>query len=118
MISNNHYQAPVRRFILDLFDVKLSPETLIRLRHLDLASGAKQTSTGEEGNERHDEDRLQKEYIVDGSEDESHPESRRRSASSPGPEPLSRQVRARGLTIGSMTPNSGPREKVNGFGVE
>ncbi|WWD20882.1 hypothetical protein CI109_105359 [Kwoniella shandongensis] len=30
-ISSNHYQAPVRRFILDLFEIKLEPETLTQL---------------------------------------------------------------------------------------
>ncbi|WWC92493.1 uncharacterized protein L201_007452 [Kwoniella dendrophila CBS 6074] len=30
-ISTNHYQAPVRRFILDLFDIHLEPDTLTQL---------------------------------------------------------------------------------------
>lgn len=37
MISTNHYLPPVRGFILDLFDVPLTPETLGRLRRLEMA---------------------------------------------------------------------------------
>ncbi|KAK8850712.1 hypothetical protein IAR55_004632 [Kwoniella newhampshirensis] len=34
-ISSNHYQAPVRRFILDLFEIKLEPETLTQLAGIE-----------------------------------------------------------------------------------
>ena len=54
-------------------------------------------------------------------------EARRRSASSPGPEPPGRVTRTRGLTISEMGPNmlesvvvdvgQLPREMVRGFGV-
>ncbi len=36
IISTNHFQAPVRRFILDLFDIPLEADTLIQLRHLEV----------------------------------------------------------------------------------
>ncbi len=104
MISTNHYQAPVRRFILDVFDIPFEPDTLVQLRHLELASYSFpkviQTSDGEEH------------------------EARRRSASSPGPEPPGRMTRARGLTVSEMGPNMvqrngdhEPRERISGFGV-
>ncbi|ORX40861.1 Rapamycin-insensitive companion of mTOR, middle domain-domain-containing protein [Kockovaella imperatae] len=36
LISTNHYQAPVRRFILELFDISIDQETLWALVDLDL----------------------------------------------------------------------------------
>jgi hypothetical protein len=37
MISTNHYLPPVRGFILDLFDIQLTPDVLARLRRLEAA---------------------------------------------------------------------------------
>lgn len=105
MISTNHYQAPVRRFILDLFDIPFEPDTLVQLRHLELASySSPRVLRHGDGEER---------------------EARRRSASSPGPEPPGRIARTRGSTISEMgstftSPGfgaSGPKERVRGFGV-
>jgi len=104
MISTNHYQSPVRRFILDLFDISLEPDTLVQLRHLELAS----YSTPR---------------IMQNPDGEEH-EARRRSASSPGPEPPGRMTRTRGLTVSEMGPNMAylngghaPRERIHGFGL-
>ncbi|KAK4687008.1 rapamycin-insensitive companion of mTOR, partial [Tremellales sp. Uapishka_1] len=99
MISSNHYQAPVRRFILDLFDVQLSSETLLQLNHLEDTASAPP--------------------LVDRAvEDMDAREHRRRSASSPGPQPLERTRRARGLTVSALPDMSlEPRHRVRGFGV-
>ncbi|ORY28003.1 Rapamycin-insensitive companion of mTOR, middle domain-domain-containing protein [Naematelia encephala] len=116
MISTNHYQAPVRRFILDLFDVALTQESLLQLRHLELASY----------NSPHiivDDD----EVVGDGrAHDIGHEyEHRRRATSSPGPQPPDRAARTRGLTISEMGPNLSvegvnheARQHVRGFGIQ
>lgn len=71
-ISTNHFQAPVRRFILDLFDVQLTPHTLSRLAHMERGAPGSLD--------------LRKEHRRTDSKD-STSESRRRSQSSPRPEP-------------------------------
>ncbi|CAD6567983.1 MAG: hypothetical protein TREMPRED_004194 [Tremellales sp. Tagirdzhanova-0007] len=106
MISTNHYTAQVRRFILDLFEISLESDTLVQLRHLEQASYSSPR------------------MIQHG---DGEYEARRRSASSPGPEPPGRVTRTRGLTISEMGPNmlesvvvdvgQLPREMVRGFGV-
>lgn len=99
-ISSNHYQAPVRRFILDLFDVPLDTDTLgqlvtaeqkaLRLIAQRRRGGGEYDGDGEE----------------EGEERRVLMEHRRRSASSPGPEPPGRRAgvgaRSRGLTISRM----------------
>lgn len=75
-ISTNHFQAPVRRFILDLFDVQLTPHSLARLAHME-RGGSERTSHHERKGSGH--------RRTDSKD--STGESRRRSQSSPGPEP-------------------------------
>jgi len=100
MISSNHYQAPVRRFILDLFDVPLDMEVLDRLVKLEQTS-LRLINRGQ--NLTHGRNRSN--------------ELRRRSASSPGPEPVHKEggerpgTRIRGLTISRME----GQERVDGF---
>ena len=112
LISNNHYQAPVRRFILELFDISIEPDTLAALRRLD-AGPSYANGNGE---------RVQ-----------SH--SRKRSTSSPGPTPtfgsspagpngpssslLNVRRRSRGLTTSDL-PKAGftPANEPNGDGEE
>ena len=110
MISTNHYQAPVRRFILDLFDVPFESDTLLQLCHIELASYASPRSTQND------------DQVGNGTEEN---EARRRSASSPGPEPPGRLTRTRGLTVSDMRLVSNgyghpdeypsPKERVRGF---
>lgn len=38
MVSTNHYLPPVRGFILDLFDIQLTPDVLSKLRRLEAAA--------------------------------------------------------------------------------
>lgn len=104
LISTNHFQAPVRRFILDLFEVTLDSGTLVQLRSMDIeAYSCAQNDAGREGRDskrtRNREDRGGASTST-GSEGER--EYRRRSASSPGPEPPGRSIRTRGLTISEM----------------
>jgi len=137
IISTNHYLAPVRRFILDLFDVKLEPEILIQLRHLETS----QSRSADFIHER-DNDQSGTSNNANG-EDHEHEndvkEHRRRSASYPGPERAPAMSRQRGLTVSEMQGMGDgekeatgvgdedkehdaevnvPRERVQGFGVE
>ena len=99
MISSNHYQAPVRRFILDLFDVQLNSDVLAQL--VKMGQTSLKLVREKQGNG----------YGVDRGRDHDHAEHRRRATSSPGPEPLGRGsgegppglgMRSRGLTISRM----------------
>lgn len=81
-ISTNHFQAPVRRFILELFDVQLTPHTLARLAHME-RGGSERTSHHER---KGSHERKTAGHKRSDSRD-STGESRRRSQSSPGPEP-------------------------------
>ncbi|KAK1923142.1 Rapamycin-insensitive companion of mTOR, middle domain-containing protein [Papiliotrema laurentii] len=106
MISTNHYQAPVRRFVLDLFNIPLDMETLDEMVRLEQVS-LRLTAPSRLGRD---------------SEVRSGHEHRKRSASSPGPEPPGRVEglsgrRNRGLTISGMEKQDGtsePRERVHG----
>lgn len=104
MISTNHYQAPVRRFILDLFDVPLDSDTLVQLVTMEQKSLRliAQRRRGEEEGRSSRRSRTS----GTGQTPEREMEHRRRSASSPGPEPPGRNVevrkRNRGLTISTM----------------
>ena len=101
MISTNHYPAPVRRFILDLFEIKINTETLVQLRHIELSSFTHPTTMANV-HEHADETAS---HRSDHSQDEhSGGEHRRRSASYPGPERPATS-RKRGLTI-SEIPNT------------
>jgi rapamycin-insensitive companion of mTOR len=116
VISTNHFQAPVRRFIMDLFDVKIEPDTLIQLRHLEnptsapllspmkrLALGQPDASSaGPRLSPLSPMRRVQTEVLADEDDLDAHEGRRRRSASSPGPEPPGRLGRARGLTISEV----------------
>jgi hypothetical protein len=110
MISSNHYQAPVRRFILDLFDVQLSPDVLAQLVKMEQTS--LKLVREKQGN-GHNSER---------GRDLDHAEHRRRAASSPGPEPIGRGngdgppvlgMRSRGLTISRME-GQGPADAQQG----
>jgi hypothetical protein len=99
MISSNHYQAPVRRFILDLFDVQLNPDVLVQLVKMEQTS--LKLVREKQGNG----------HAQERGRDHDHAEHRRRATSSPGPEPLGRGggsdapvlgMRSRGLTISKM----------------
>lgn len=105
LISTNHFQAPVRRFVLDLFEVSLDQGTLVQLRSMDIEAYAHANLPGREVRDsrrtRNREDRGGAGAGTStGSEGER--EYRRRSASSPGPEPPGRSIRTRGLTISEM----------------
>ena len=105
MISTNHYQAPVRRFILDLFDIPIDPETLSELmKHeqsslklITLPTNISQSPTSTDGH-------------------------RKRSASSPGPKPIDiverpDRMRSRGLTLSQLEGKEGlnkPRARPGG----
>lgn len=91
MISSNHYQAPVRRFVLDLFDIPLDPDSLEELVKMEQTS-LHMISSVQASNYGYRRSEL-----------------RRRSASSPGPEPAHNKdnvarpgTRHRGLTISRM----------------
>ncbi|BEJ06093.1 hypothetical protein CcaverHIS641_0306150 [Cutaneotrichosporon cavernicola] len=88
-ISTNHFQAPVRRFICDLFSVEINPQTLLKFMHLERTSPA---PPPEENGWR----------LSTGSVDS---DTRRRARSSPGPEPTEpyRSIRPRGVTVGATS---------------
>lgn len=139
IISTNHYPAPVRRFIIDLFEIQLNHETLVQLRHIELSSFALPVPLSHL--HEHDD-----EHYVDLDHGHDHDdynayhgrsgrEHRRRSASYPGPERPAAH-RKRGLTISDIPNSAGEtshddftdaedtmggtrhlaREKVQGFG--
>ena len=90
LISSNHYQAPVRRFVLDLFQIKITADTVAQLVRLERESLSSRTESAEKES---------------GYEPDHELEMRRRSASSPGPEPAARSGqtgRTRGLTISAI----------------
>jgi hypothetical protein len=96
VISTNHFQAPVRRFVLELFDIEIGPHTLPRLTHLEKGSFTQ--------GPRHPDPQKVMDTNANGSgtvaaEEESEA-NRRRARSSPGPEPPVRHRRGRGLTVG------------------
>jgi len=98
-ISTNHYQAPVRRFILDLFDVKLTPDTLLQLRLLE-----QQTYAPRQEDDSHNHRQVHGEKLEEGPAESSDEAHRGRSASSPGPVPDARTSngRMRGLTVSGV----------------
>lgn len=92
-ISTNHFQAPVRRFIVDLFDVEINPNTLMKLMHLERGSYSV-------GPPHPDDAPNQNGWHL--RQDSVDSDTRRRARSSPGPEP-SEPVsggRPRGMTVG------------------
>ncbi|WVQ86186.1 hypothetical protein IAT38_008354 [Cryptococcus sp. DSM 104549] len=121
-ISTNHYQAPVRRFILDLFEIKLQRETLIQLTsieasnwrtaHAEKVAAAARGPPEDRGSPRLRMNGHGSGYGYGKSEsgrpreplagDPREKEGRRRSASSPGPAPGSapEQKRPEGRTRG------------------
>ncbi|KAL7420859.1 hypothetical protein Q5752_004812 [Cryptotrichosporon argae] len=106
LISTSHFTATIRRFILDQFAVALEPDTLLRLRHIELQAhvtplvpyGARDAPAPGQALED-----------ADGDDDDGH-DARPRARSSPGPEPPGRPTRARGLTVSELTP-LGPEAK-------
>jgi hypothetical protein len=92
-ISTNHFPPPVRRFILELFDIELGPHTLPRLTHLERGS----YSLGPP----HPDPIEDEDPPANGlARDDGEEANRRRAKSSPGPEPPARPKRGRGLTVG------------------
>ncbi|WWC72760.1 uncharacterized protein I206_106724 [Kwoniella pini CBS 10737] len=88
-VSTNHYQAPVRRFILDLFEIKLEPETLTQLAGVESMSWRSGTnkdkwdSTVSESRNRQQNSGIIRNFDKDMKVIEN--EGRGRSRSSPGP---------------------------------
>jgi len=139
IISTNHYPAPVRRFIIDLFEIQLNHETLVQLRHIELSSFALPVPLShlhEHDDERYvDMDHNHDHDDYNAYHGRSGREHRRRSASYPGPERPAAH-RKRGLTISDIPNSAGEtshddftdaedtmggtrhlaREKVQGFG--
>lgn len=128
-----------------MFDIKVNPDTLVQLRHIELSSftlPVPMAQLHEHEDERHvnlDYDH-EHDYAYDqGHEDDYHKytggEHRRRSASYPGPQRPA-AARQRGMTISDIPNSAGesshydteaddevaegfrhlPREKVSGFG--
>ncbi|TXT05984.1 hypothetical protein VHUM_03745 [Vanrija humicola] len=104
-ISTNHFQAPVRKFILDLFDVQIGPHTLPRLAHVERGSYIHGPPHP---------DVITTEVLpggapmVDspGAADNMSPsdtENRPRASSSPGREPPERERRTRSITISDVS---------------
>ena len=110
VISTNHFQAPVRRFILDLFEIGIEMDTLIQLRHIEASLNQRTQdrpplppplppmSRSHGG----DSPRSAFSPVRHQTEELDRNERRRRSASSPGPEPPGRVARLRGLTISEV----------------
>jgi hypothetical protein len=128
-----------------MFEVKVNPDTLVQLRHIELSSftlPVPMANLREHDDERHvnlNHDH-EHDYAYDqGDEDDYHKytgrEHRRRSASNPGPQRPA-AARKRGLTISDIPNSAGEtshddtegeiaeggrhhaREKVSGFGNE
>lgn len=102
-ISTNHFQAPVRRFIVDLFDVEINPHTLMRLTHLERGSYPVGPPHPDDTPQEKDKEAVNGWRLSTDSVDS---DTRRRAKSSPGPEPSEQlRTRPRGLTVGeSGTP--------------
>jgi hypothetical protein len=140
IISTNHYPAPVRRFVIDLFDIQLNHETLVQLRHIELSSFTLPVPLAhlhehddEHHNHPNNEDQTRDDYDYDAYHQTGR--QRRRSASYPGPQRPA-QTRKRGLTISDIPNSAGEsshddadytegeserhsaRERVQGFGSE
>jgi len=140
IISTNHYPAPVRRFVIDLFDIQLNHETLVQLRHIELSSFTLPVPLAhlhEHDDEHHPNpnngDQTRDDYEYDAYHQTGR--QRRRSASYPGPQRPA-QARKRGLTISDIPNSAGEsshddgdytegeserhsaRERVQGFGNE
>lgn len=106
-ISTNHFQAPVRKFILDLFDVEIGPHTLPRLAHVERGSYIQGPPHP---------DVITTEVLPGGApmvdspgEENISPtdaESRPRASSSPGREPPNREQRTRSITISDIAGSS------------
>ncbi|WVQ77136.1 hypothetical protein IAR50_006819 [Cryptococcus sp. DSM 104548] len=111
-VSTNHFQAPVRRFILELFNVNMDRHTLVQLAGLETnvwrtresERRAQAIATPEPGNRASPE-----EYVgEEGYKEFVEKKGRRRSASLPGPSmgssPLADKKggRARGVTISDV----------------
>lgn len=92
-ISTAHFQAPVRRFVLELFSVEITPQTLTRMVHMEKGS----YSVGPP----HPDQVEQSPTRSNGS---SSPETRPRARSSPGPEREPKITRARGATVSERPP--------------
>ncbi|WVR08773.1 hypothetical protein IAU60_005831 [Kwoniella sp. DSM 27419] len=110
-ISTNHYQAPVRRFILDLFEIKLEEETLVQLAGVERMAWQSAVAAAENPASRRDGASRAQSRRGQPIESDSDREQRRRSRSSPGPfiELTATKVdkRARGQTISGAF-NSSP----------
>jgi hypothetical protein len=83
------------------------------------------TRRGQDQEQEQDDEEEEEEEQINTRESLGFLDIRRRSASSPGPEPPGRFRRMRGLTISEMENASGggkgeylPRAKVRGFGVD
>ena len=129
MVSTNHFVSPVRKFILDLFDLRLDPETLVGMRSIELSmirqprasmseyrsgSTSKSPIPPDHQTQLESQDgrsaRISKQarhggqWRGDQRVDPGQGRERKRSASSPGPPPIEIIVRHRGMTV------SGTRE--------
>ncbi|KAK6906421.1 hypothetical protein I203_100406 [Kwoniella mangroviensis CBS 8507] len=116
-VSTNHYQAPVRRFILDLFEVKLDPEILTQLVGVESMSWRIRHDSL---NDDKDQDLFARHTTTTSSVDGRSPtgdiERRSRSRSSPGPlglipkpksnEGIQIQNRGRGKTFSGSSNHS------------
>ncbi|WRT70894.1 uncharacterized protein IL334_007893 [Kwoniella shivajii] len=103
-ISTNHYQAPVRRFILDLFEIKLESESLTQLAGVGMMS----RRVGYEMNPSTSQSGKDRSYHGKSSEMDKdvEVERRHRSRSSPGPLTPKDDIpekRGRGKTISNLT---------------
>ena len=110
LISSNHYQAPVRRFILDLFDIAIDGSTIEELLRLDLEQSyghnPRRRSTHRSSGAENSSNRRNRDGALGPDDrrerDKDQHEARRRSASSPGPPPPGKVKRERGLTISEI----------------
>nr|KIR45878.1 sterility protein Ste20 [Cryptococcus bacillisporus CA1280] len=109
-ISTNHFQAPVRRFILDLFELKLERPTLIQLAGIEASIWRSAERHAAKKEAVATPDKRQK---VLNEEDqppklEEDREGRRRSASFPGLSPVTEPIphklesRMRGISISNI----------------
>lgn len=111
-ISTCHTPAPVRKFILEMFDVPLDLDVLERLRQLeypaDPAGTLQATAPSQPFRERESSANRRQANVYEGTQTSDPDAQRKRASSNPGPglDVLPPKMRNRGTTVSGLGPAS------------